>query len=123
MQLNKQNILELEHKLIDAIIQSNIEFLDQVLHDDLLFMIPDGTVITKAMDMESHKRGDMVVEYLKPCFEEINLFDDVAVVVVVYDTKGEMLGNPVEGNFRYIRVWKEFSDGLKVIGGSCIMVE
>jgi hypothetical protein len=93
--------------------------LDKLLHEDLLFIAPNGLVITKAMDLASHSAGEMEVEELIANYEDIRIIGDNAIVVVVYDTKGRMLGNAIQGQFRYIRVWKMFDDGLKVVGGSC----
>ena len=112
-------IIDLENKLLEAIKISDIAFLDKILHDDLLFVVPNGSVITKEMDLASHRAGEMVVEEIIPTIEQINIIEDTAVVTVVYDSKGSMLGNPIQGKFRYIRFWKQFPDGLKVIGGSC----
>ena len=117
--MKKDEIISLENRLIEAIKTSDVQFLDRILHDDLLFIAPNGQTITKQMDLASHRAGEMVVDELVPTFEDIRIIDDSAVVVVVYDTKGKMLGNPIVGQFRYIRVWKLFPDGLKVIGGSC----
>src|SRR5688572_9244309 len=122
MKITKEAIVEIEYKLIEGIKTCNISFLDSLLHDELLFMVPNGQVITKEMDLASHRSGEMVVEQLIPAIEEINIIDDTAIVIVVYDTKGTMLGNPIEGQFRYIRIWKLFKDGLKVIGGSCFKI-
>jgi ketosteroid isomerase-like protein len=118
----KSEITHLEYQLIDAIKTSDISFLEKVLHDDLLFIAPDGSIITKAIDLASHNAGEMIVEELIPTIEEINLIDDTAIAVVVYNTKGIMLGNPIEGKFRYIRIWKQFPDGMKIIGGSCCKI-
>jgi ketosteroid isomerase-like protein len=122
MEKQKEEIIELEQKLIEAIRTSDLLFLDRILHQDLLFLAPNGTVITKAMDLDSHKAGEMVVEEIKSTIEELNITQDTAVVVLVYDTKGKMLGNPIEGRFKYVRVWKKFDDSFKVIGGSCLRV-
>lgn len=119
MAIDKNLILEAEHGLIDAIKKSDIHYLGGIMHDDLLFTIPNGQVITKQMDLDSHQRGDMIVESLTPTFEDIRIIGDSATVVVVYDTQGKMLGNPIQGRFRYIRFWKEFADGPKIIGGAC----
>jgi hypothetical protein len=119
MPLHTDDIKELEQKLIEGIQSGDIKFLDKILHDNLLFLIPDGRVITKDDDLASHKAGEMIVDKIDSTIEQIKLFGDTAVVVVVYDTKGKMLGNPIEGKFRYIRIWKRFSEGIKVIGGSC----
>lgn len=120
MAINKSDIAELENQLIAAIKIGDIAFLDTVLHEDLLFLAPDGQLVTKEIDLASHRAGSMVVEKLIATVENITILRDTAVVVLLYDTKGTMLGNPVQGRFRYIRMWKQFSDSLKVIGGSCI---
>jgi hypothetical protein len=122
MDVRKEEILDLENKLSVAIKNSDVIFLDKILHDDLLFLAPNGHVITKEMDLASHRAGEMVVEELVPAFENVKIIDDTAVVVVVYETKGTMLGNPIEGKFRYIRIWKSFGGDLKVIGGSCFQI-
>lgn len=122
MAITKENIIELETQLIDAIKSSDLNFLNTVLHDDLLFMAPNGLIITKQMDLASHEAGEMLVEQLLPTFEAIKIINDTAVVVIVYDTKGTMLGTPIQGQFRYIRIWKKFNDGVKVIGGNCFQL-
>ena len=122
MNITKNEIIELENKLVEGIKKSDITFLDKVLHNDLLFLAPNGQIITKAIDLASHQAGEMLVEQLIPTIEDINVIDDTAIVVVVYNTKGTMLGNPIQGQFRYIRIWKQFPDGLKVIGGSCFQL-
>src|SRR5574337_208120 len=119
MKIQREEIVELEKALVEAITKSDIPFLEKILHDDLLFLVPDGSVITKEMDLASHRAGEMEVEKIVPMIEDISIMDDTAVAVVVYETKGKMLGHPIEGQFRYIRIWKKFHDGIKVIGGSC----
>ncbi|MFL5730344.1 MAG: nuclear transport factor 2 family protein [Cytophagaceae bacterium] len=117
--IDKQEIIRVENELLEAIKSSDIKTLDQLLHDDLLFIAPGGQVVTKQLDLDSHRAGTMVVEELKSAIEQINVIGNTAVVVVVYDTKGKMLGNPIQGRFRYIRIWKLIDGELKVIGGSC----
>lgn len=119
VQITKTEITKLENILLDAIKKSDVSVLEKILHDDLLFMVPGGNVITKALDLASHRAGEMVVEEIIPSIEQINIIGDTAVVTVVYDSKGSMLGTPIQGKFRYIRFWKQFPDGIKVIGGSC----
>jgi ketosteroid isomerase-like protein len=122
MPLEKLSIERMELELIAAIRKSDIVFIEQTIHDDLLCLAPNGQTITKQMDLASHRAGQMVVEELHPSIEDIRIIDDCAVCTIVYDTKGTMMGNPISGKFKYIRVWKEFSDGLKVIAASCFQL-
>ncbi len=120
--MRTEEIIEIENQLIEAIKTSDVNSLDRVLHDDLLFIAPNGQVVTKEMDLASHRSGQMQVEQLIAHFESTKIIGDNAIVVVVYNTKGKMLGTSIEGQFRYIRVWKKFTDGLKVIAGSCFSI-
>ncbi len=120
--MNKEAIIQLEYHLLEAIKKSDLTFLDHILHDDLLFMIPNGSIITKAMDMDSHRAGDMKVDELIPNIETVKIIKDTAIVIVVYETKGSMMGQAIEGKFRYIRVWKKFNHDIKIIGGSCSQI-
>lgn len=123
MTIQRADVEQMELHLVEAIRQSNIPFLDKTIHDDLLCMGPDGSTITKQMDLDSHKRGDMVVERLTCEIQDIRIIADTAICTTMYDTKGRMMGNPIEGKFRYIRVWKEFEDGLKVIAAACFQID
>ena len=120
--MTKIDVVKFEAELVEAIKSSDLKFLNIVLHDDLIFISPNGQVITKQMDLPSHKAGEMMVSQLIPVIGDVKLFNDTAIVVVDYDAKGKMLGKLIEGKFRYIRIWKQFNEGLKVIGGSCFQI-
>jgi len=118
----RAEILKREDELLEAIKSSDIITLDKLLHNECLFIMPDGKAITKQMDLAAHRSGAMVVEELKSTIEQIKLIESIAVVIVVYETKGKMLENPIQGRFRYIRIWNSFEGDLKVIGGSCVQI-
>ncbi|MFH6964317.1 nuclear transport factor 2 family protein [Flavobacterium plurextorum] len=112
-------VVNAEIELLTAIKNADILVLERMLHDDLLFNMPDGNTITKQFDLESYRSGKMKIDMIEASDQIINLIDDSAVVVVTVSLKGEFDGNPIGGVFRYIRVWKQFSENLKVIAGSC----
>jgi ketosteroid isomerase-like protein len=118
LMISKEEIIQQEKKLLEAIRSSDTEILDQLLHDDLLCLVPGGQVITKQMDLQSHRSGHMTVEKLEAEFKEINIINDTAICIVVYDTKGTMMQQPIEGKFKYLRVWKRSPEQLKVIAAS-----
>lgn len=118
----KDEVIQSEYQLIEGIKTSNTALLDRLLHDELLFIAPNGEIVTKEADLASHRKGDMEVERLEARIEDVRIVEDNAIVVIVYDTRGRMLGKAIQGQFRYIRVWKKFNDGWKVIGGSCFAI-
>ncbi len=65
----------------------------------------------------------MKIDALEASDQIINLIDDTAVVSVIVSLKGAFDDTPINGAFRYIRVWKQFDENLKVIAGSCIQLQ
>ncbi|AQX06815.1 DUF4440 domain-containing protein [Elizabethkingia meningoseptica] len=116
--LTEQRVLEYEHMLYRAMKESDVETLDRLLHCDLLFIIPDGTVITKAQDLKNYKDKVMQIEELIPEVESLNIIEDTAIITITMQLKGKFMGNAFEAKFRYIRFWKNIENELKVIGGS-----
>jgi hypothetical protein len=117
-----EQILEIENQLREAMKKSDVEILEQLLHDDLLFVLPSGEVITKKTDLETHQSGNLVLEEITSSIDSIKQIDENVVVTLSSKLKGKMLEQNFEGNFRYLRVWKMFDGQLKVIAGSCVAV-
>ncbi|GIZ07751.1 nuclear transport factor 2 family protein [Flavobacterium sp. UMI-01] len=122
MAMERLEIEKLEYHLIEAIKNSDLKFLDEIIHDDLVGILPNGDIIDKHMDLASHRAGHMIVEKLIPNIEKISLIDDCVLVIITYDTKGMMLGTPIEGKFKYNRVWKKKDEKWKIISVSCLQV-
>ena len=121
--INKNAIINAEKELLDSIKKSDVQKLSTLLHDDLLFIIPNGQTITKARDLEAYRSGNMKIESITSSQQEINLIADNAVVSVVIDMKGMFFNQPFDGRYKFIRVWKSFGADLKVIAGSSIQVQ
>lgn len=120
--ITEQKVLETEKQLLEAMKKSDVKILNELLHDDLLFVLPTGEVITKQMDLETHKSGNLVLEEITSSIDSIKLIDENVVVTLSSRIAGKMLEQNFEGNFRYIRVWKIFDNQLKVIAGSCVAI-
>lgn len=117
-EITRENVVEAENKLFSAQLVSNVEILDQLLHDDLLAVAPTGQILTKEMDLNSHKAKTMIIENASIEIDDIKITGDTALSIVTMTAKGKMMGTPLEGRFRYFRVWKLFDDELKIIGAS-----
>ncbi|MGY5253200.1 nuclear transport factor 2 family protein [Sphingobacterium spiritivorum] len=120
--LNEHKILHIENQLREAMQKSDVGILDQLLHDDLLFVLSDGEVITKEMDLETHRSGNLVLEEITSSIDSVKQIGENVVVTLSSKIKGKMLEQNFEGNFRYLRVWKMFDGQLKVIAGSCVAI-
>lgn len=119
---DEQKVLVMESMLLEAMKKSDVKVLDQLLHDDLLFVLPTGDVITKQMDLETHKSGNLTLQEITSSIHSIKQIGDTVVVTLSSKITGKMLDQDFEGNFRYLRVWKMFDGQLKVIAGSGVQV-
>ncbi|NGM66879.1 nuclear transport factor 2 family protein [Sphingobacterium sp. SGR-19] len=120
--VTKNEILSLENKLYEAMKNRNTEVLDNLLHADLLFVIPNGQVITKEMDLQTYREGNLKLNEIIPSVEELNIIDDLAIITLQMELKGSYNNEFFEANYRYIRFWKKFPEGIKVVGGSGIAI-
>lgn len=120
--VTKNEILNLENKLYEAMKNSNIEVLDNLLHADLLFVTPSGQTISKEMDLQTYREGNLKINELIPSVEELNIIDDLAIITLQMKLKGSYNNESFEANYRYIRFWKKFPEGIKVVGGSGIAI-
>lgn len=118
-----ETVVNAEIELLAAIKNSDVSALDKSLHDDLLFNLPTGQTITKEFDLNTYRSGKMKIDSLEASDQIINIISDTAVVAVTISLKGAFDNNPINGAFRYIRVWKQFDENLKVIAGSCIALQ
>lgn len=108
-----------EERLIAAIKVADIEVMDELLHDALLFNIPNGFTITKAMDLENYKSGLMQIHNLKISDRKIEIIgDDTAIVVLTAELDAVYGDESINGKFRYLRVWKHTNDKWQIIAGS-----
>lgn len=122
LKILREDVLEAENKLFSAQLVSNVEILDQLLHNDLLAVTPSGQVVTKEMDLNSHKAKTMIIEDASIEIDDIKIIGNTAISTITMKAKGKMLGTAVAGTFRYLRVWKRFDESLKVIAATIVQL-
>ena len=70
------------------------------------------------MDLNAHRSKAMIIENASTEIDEIKIIGDTAISVITMTAKGKVMGTPLEGKFRYFRVWKRIENTLKVVGAS-----
>jgi len=114
----EDQIVECEKRLLEAMKTNDIKVLDELLHDDLVFNIPTGQTITKAMDIKNYQSGIMTVFEIWGTDQTINSIDETSSCAVTIYLNGRYGEQIIDGKFRYLRVWKLFGNTWKVIAGS-----
>ena len=104
--MQKQNIIENhEDRLTDAMLSSNIDELDLLLSDNLIFTDHTGSLNSKMDDINSHKSGFVSINSIKRTDQKICTYEKTAIVSVIMDISGTFGGNPANGKFRFTRTW------------------
>lgn len=119
------NGLELaEDALQKAIRTRDVEALEALLHDEVRFMGPDGSVIGKEEDLASHRSGVLRIDSLTEVSRELRRFGDTGISLVVLDIEGGSGDQPVAARLAYTRAWKLNGSSWQVIAaqGSAIPV-
>jgi ketosteroid isomerase-like protein len=118
----RNQIIELEKRLIEAMKTSNVAELDALIADDLIFTGYDGRVYTKEMDLQAHREKGIEIYELETSEQVIHVEDDVAIVSVRKDISGSFFGDVQVGIFRFTRVWKLRDGEWKIIAGHSTQV-
>ncbi|MCU0467239.1 MAG: nuclear transport factor 2 family protein [Arcicella sp.] len=113
-----EQIIECENKLLDALKIGDINTLDELLHDSLIFNIPTGQTITKQIDIENYKSGMMKIFEISATDQIISPIEETCMVAVTIYLKAKYGNQKIDGRFRYLRVWKLFNNSWKIIAGS-----
>lgn len=113
----KEDIQNLEEELRLAMLSSDVERLDKLIADSLIFTAPNGIVINKQFDLDAHRSGVQKISKLEPSNQIIQIHDDIAIVMVNMDLVGIYNNQDFSGKFAYTRVWTNTDNGLKVVAG------
>ena len=101
------DVLTEERALQAAQRASDVDELDRLLHPDLLAVGPDGRLVGKDEDLESHRTGVFKID---------ELVGDVALTFVVLRIRGWIGDQEVSGRMRYTRTWLRDGGSWRVVG-------
>jgi ketosteroid isomerase-like protein len=112
-------IIALEAQIRAAQLAGDVEALNRLIDDDLLFTGPNGELGSKADDMEAHRSGFFRFRAHEP--EELRIRQvgpDIAVAALRARLSVEVAGTLREGTYRYTRVWaRENGHAWRVVAG------
>ncbi len=108
-------VLAAERALQAAMRASDVARLDRLLHPDLLALAPDGSLVGKEDDLESHRSGVFEIDSLTEDDVRVAVSGDTAVTFVVLDIAGRIAGEDASGRIRYTRTWTRDAHGWRVL--------
>jgi ketosteroid isomerase-like protein len=114
-----EEIVMLEARIRSAQLNADINALDELISDDLLFTGPDGRLGTKAQDIEAYRSG--TVRFMEHVPEELHIRrvgENVAISALRAQLAVDVAGTISRGVYRYTRVWAREEDRVwRVVGG------
>lgn len=119
----KSEILKLEEDLRQAMLKNDVEKLNQLIDDSLVFVGPDGNIATKQMDLDAHKNNIQTMTEMIPREQSMQqIKDDFVVVTVKMEIAGTYANFDISGSYRYLRIWKKINDSWKIVAGSVVKI-
>jgi len=115
-------LIEAERRLERAQATSDVAALDSLLHPQLTFVGPDGSLSDKAADLEAHRTGTMRVDLLEPEDLVAHIADGVGVTVLTARMDGEYLGESFSARMRYTRCWARGETGWRIVAAQANML-
>jgi ketosteroid isomerase-like protein len=104
--LLERQIIEAEEKLRLAMLDSDVNALNELLANELIFTNHLGQIFTKQDDINAHQSGIINIETITPSEQQIKLVDsNVAIVTVKVNIIGSYAGIKSNFIFRFTRVW------------------
>lgn len=116
--MDETKIISCEELLRTAMLSSNVELLDELIADDLIFVNHFGQILSKETDIEAHRSGNLKITRIDVLDQRIRLLDMIAVTVTRVTLAGTF-GSPFEGEFCYTRVWQYLNGKWKIVPGHC----
>jgi ketosteroid isomerase-like protein len=113
----KMTIEALEEKLRQAMLNSDVQALDELIADDLVFTMHTGLVINKQDDLNAHRTGIQKFTQVNLDEHQVRHYGDCAVVTVKADLAGIFNGQAYSETYRFTRVWIKRQDRWQIAAG------
>jgi ketosteroid isomerase-like protein len=113
-----------ETALQEAVRTRDTGTLAGLLHDEVKFTGPDGSVIGKEEDLASHRDGSLAIDRLDEVSREVQLFGDTGITRIVLDMTVSSQDQTIAARLIYTRTWQKGENGWQVIAaqGSAIPI-
>jgi len=114
---SKEQIVSLEKRLLKAFCDFDVVTLDELIHNDALFILPNAQTIPKSTVLDNYRQKKMDME-ITPGDHVVTLIGDTAVMSISLESLVTMGETKSRSQFRYMRVWKLVNGTWKIIATS-----
>ena len=101
----ESQIIDIEERLRQAMLNSDVNELDILISPKLIFTSYSGQIVSKQQDLDMHRSGKIKIGSIAPSEQQIQLEEGFSVVSVKMHISGSYDGTEIEADFRFTRVW------------------
>ena len=113
----ESTIRAVEERLWRAQLSGDVEALDDLIADDLLFTGLTGSLETKTADLQQHRSGALKITKLEPIEFRVRPIPGGAITSVKMDAAAVIAGKRTSAILRYTRVWIWDGGRWQIAGG------
>jgi len=115
-----ETIARCEEELRAAMLAGDVEAMERLLAEDMIFVDQLGVKRSREDDIAVHRSGLLQLSSLDFRADRyIRSHGDVASVVVTADVAGTYGGAAFFGTFAYLRLWEQEGDRWQIILAQC----
>ncbi|VWD00905.1 nuclear transport factor 2 family protein [Burkholderia lata] len=111
-----------ETALRAAMLANDVEALDALLDDDLVFTVPTGQVISKEDDLTAHRAKLLRLDRLDVQETRACAIGEMILTTTQATLAGHFDGAAFGGVFAYTRLWRRSPAGWRVVAGHASQV-
>ncbi|MBK1825185.1 nuclear transport factor 2 family protein [Burkholderia cenocepacia] len=111
-----------ETALRAAMLANDVEALDALLDDDLVFTVPTGQVISKEDDLAAHRAKLLRLDALDVIEMRASAVDEMILTTTRAALAGRFDGAAFTGTFAYTRLWRRSGAHWRVVAGHASQV-
>lgn len=112
-----------EQRLQVAQLASDVGELDLLLHPDLVFVGPDGSIGDKESDLETHRSGRINLDSLAQEDLIVRVSSGVGVTLLTAQMSGEFDSQAFSARTRYTRSWAWKEDRWQIVAAHISVLE
>ncbi|WP_322089313.1 nuclear transport factor 2 family protein [Burkholderia sp. BCC1999] len=111
-----------ETALCAAMRVNDVDALDALLDDQLVFTVPTGQVISKEDDLAAHRAKLLRLEKLDVHEMRACAIDELILTTTQATLAGHFDGVAFGGTFAYTRLWRRSGTGWRIVAGHASQV-
>ena len=110
-----EKVVKADSARIEAMIDGNIEKLQELLHDNLSWTHSSGRTDDKVALLALIESGQTIYKSLKVSDSQITTHDSIYIYSGVVEGDAQVNGNAKKLRNKFLSVWVESSEGLKML--------